>query len=65
MTVSHPTDLPNFSVYSVTEANKYSQQELRFMKSQDASYLALKVHTEMKVRAAICNKTEKLICTVL
>jgi len=35
------------------------------MKSQDASYLALKAHTEMKVRAAICNKTEKLICTVL
>ncbi|DBA96634.1 TPA: hypothetical protein ACH3X1_015492 [Trebouxia sp. C0004] len=33
---------------SVTEANKYSQQELRFMKSQDASYLALKAQTEMK-----------------
>ena len=53
MTVLHPIDLPNFSVYSVTEANKYSQQELQFMKSQDASYLALKAQTEMKVRAPI------------
>jgi len=51
VTVLHPIDLPNFSIYSVTEANKYSQQELRFMKSQDASYLALKAQTEMKVRA--------------
>lgn len=33
---------------SITEANKYSQQELRFMKSQDASYLALKAQTETK-----------------
>ena len=53
VTVLHPTDLPNFSGCSVTEANKYSQQELRFMKSQDASYLALKAQTEMKVRAPI------------
>jgi len=52
VTVLHPYDLHNFSVYSVTESNKYSQQELRFMKSQDASYLALKAQTEMKVRAS-------------
>lgn len=33
---------------SITEANKYTQEELCFMKSQDASYLALKAQTEMK-----------------
>lgn len=40
---------------SITEANKYSQEELRFMKSQDASYLALKAQTETKVCLLSCN----------
>lgn len=33
---------------SITEANKYTQEELRFMKSQDASYISLRAQTEMK-----------------
>ncbi|KAL3132654.1 hypothetical protein ABBQ32_009175 [Trebouxia sp. C0010 RCD-2024] len=33
---------------SITEANKYTQEELRFMKSQDATYVALRAQTEMK-----------------
>ena len=39
-----------FVTCSITEANKYTQEELRFMKSQDASYMALKAQTELKVR---------------
>ena len=44
-----------FFTYSITEANKYTQEELCFMKSQDASYLALKAQTEMKVCLLACN----------
>lgn len=33
---------------SISSANKYSQQELRLLKRQDASYLALKAQTESK-----------------
>ena len=42
---------------SITEANKYTQEELRFMKSQDASYMALRAQTEMKVHpfSLACN----------
>jgi len=32
------------------EANKYSQVELRLMKTQDIKYIALKAQTEAKVR---------------
>lgn len=40
---------PSSFICSITEANKYTQEELRFMKSQDASYVALRAQTEMKV----------------
>lgn len=33
-----------------TEANKYTQDELRLMKTQDVNYLALKAQAEAKVR---------------
>ena len=38
---------------SITDANKYTQEELRFMKSQDASYMALRAQTEMKVQQLV------------
>jgi hypothetical protein len=34
-----------------TEANKYSQEELRLMRTQDVGYLTLKAQAEAKVRA--------------
>jgi hypothetical protein len=34
-----------------TEANKYSQEELRLMKTQDVGYLSLKAQAEAKVGA--------------
>ena len=43
--------MPMCLACSITDANKYTQDELRFMKSQDANYLALKAQTEMKVQA--------------
>ena len=39
----------SLTLCSITEANKYTQQELRFMKTQDAGYLAMKAQTELKV----------------
>lgn len=47
--VRHVCSLPGFLICSITEANKYTQEELRFMKSQDASYISLRAQTEMKV----------------
>lgn len=38
------------------EANKYSQEELRLMKTQDIGYLQLKAQTEAKVGAALSRK---------
>lgn len=32
------------------QANKYSQEELRLMKSQDAGYVRLKAQVDAKVR---------------
>lgn len=44
-------------VAATTEANKYSQEELRLMKTQDIGYLQLKAQTEAKVgclRLSVC-----------
>ncbi len=35
---------------SRSEANKYTQDELRLMKTQDIAYLTLKAQSEAKVR---------------
>lgn len=37
---------------SSTEANKYSQEELRLMKTQDMRYVSLKAQAETKARLA-------------
>ena len=37
-------------VVPTAEANKYSQEELRLMRTQDIGYLGVKARTEAKVR---------------
>lgn len=51
-------------ICSITEANKYTQEELRFMKSQDASYVALRAQTEMKVPFLVASPEVHIQCTV-
>ena len=41
------------SVCHRDEANKYSQEELRLMKTQDVAYLNLKSQTEARVRSTL------------
>ncbi len=47
--MEHAKTRDGVHVVKSTEPNKYSQEELRLMKTQDINYLTLKAQTEAKV----------------
>ena len=48
---------------SLTKQNKYKQEELQLMKTQDVKYLAMKERTEAEVRAG--QRHDQIICVRL